>query len=76
MIKKENTRIIITMTKNQADWLKKTAKRCNTSVSKLIKWLIDKNVARIQDFLSEEDWKRLQKIVHTPWININDEDLY
>ena len=76
MIKENNTRVIITMTKSQAEWLKKTAKRLNTSVSKLIKWLIDKNIARIKDFMSDEDWKRLQKIVHTPWINIDEKDLY
>lgn len=64
------------MTESQAEWLKTTAKRCNTSVSKLIKWLIDKNVARIKEFMNEEDWKRLQKIVHTPWININEEEIY
>lgn len=63
------------MSEKQADWLKKTAKRCNTTVSKLIKWLMDKNIARIQTFMNDEDWKRLQKIVHTPWLNLEDDEI-
>ena len=62
------------MTKKQAEWLKQSAKDMDISVSKLIKWLMDKNIARIQEFMSEEDWKRLQKIVKTPWIKLEDDE--
>ena len=74
MIKKENTRVIITLSKKQADWLKKTAKKTNMSVSKLIKWLMDKNIAKLASWLTEEEFKTLRKIAQTPWIRFDEED--
>lgn len=41
MIKKENTRIIITMSKEKADLLRFTSKRANVSVSYLVNMAID-----------------------------------
>lgn len=74
MVKKDNTRVIITLSKKQAEWLKKTAKKTNMSVSKLIKWLMDKNIARLASWLTEEEFKTLRKIAKTPWIKLDEED--
>lgn len=75
MIKKNNTRVIITLTKKQADWLKKTAKKLDMSVSKLIKWLIDKNITKIiNETIKGQELEELIKIAKTPWIRFNEDD--
>lgn len=62
------------MSKKQATWLKKTAKKTNMSVSKLCKWLMDKNIAKICSFLTEEEFKELIRIARTPWIRLDDDN--
>ena len=62
------------MSKEQADWLEKTAKKMHMSKSKLCKWLMDKNIAKLGSFLTEQEWKELVKIARTPWIRFVDED--
>ena len=75
MIKKSNTRVIITLSKKQAEWLKKTSKKLNMSVSKLIKWLIDKNITRIlNETIKGQELEELIKIAKTPWIRFNEDD--
>lgn len=73
-VKKGNTRIIITVSEKQADWLRKTASKTNMSVSKLIKWLMDKNIARLASWMTDEEFKTLRKIAKTPWIKLDNED--
>lgn len=74
-VKNTNTRVIITLSKKQNEWLEKTGKRLKLSKSKLIKWLMDKNITRISTFLTEEDMKKLIIIAKTPWINLEDEEI-
>lgn len=74
MIKEDNTRIIITLSKKQAKWLKDTAKKTHMSVSKLCKWLMDKNISRIAQMMTEEELKTMIKIARTPWIKMYDEE--
>lgn len=77
MVKNDNTRVIITLSKKQAKWLKDGAKKLHISVSKFVKWLIDKNIARIiNDYLSEEDYKTLVKVAKMPWVDRKPEDNY
>ncbi len=77
MIKKENTRIIFTLSHKQAKWLKDGAKKLNISVSQFIKWLIDKNISRIisREF-DEKQYKDLIKIAKMPWIDFSPEKEY
>lgn len=74
-VKDTNTRMIITISKKQNEWLEKTAKKLKISKSKLIKWLMDKNIARIATFMTEEDMKKLIIIAKTPWINLDDNEI-
>lgn len=76
MVKKDNTRIIITFSKAQANWLKTGAKKLNISVSKFVKWLIDKNISRILSNMNEKDYKEIIKIAKMPWITFQPGDEY
>lgn len=74
MVKETNTRIIITVSKDQAAWLKKTAKKMKMSISRLCKWLMDKNIAKLASFLTKKEWEELKRIAKTPWIRFNEEN--
>lgn len=74
MIKKGKTRIIFTLPQSQANWLEMTAKEIGISKSRLIRWLIDKNVRNIQQWTTPEEQEALIKIVRTKWIAEPDED--
>lgn len=62
------TRIIFTLPKKQAQWLEDVAKKTRISKSKLIRWLIEKNVNNVQQWATEEEYETLMKILKTPWI--------
>lgn len=68
MIKRGKTRIIFTLPNNQAEWLENCAKEIGISKSKLIRWLIDKNIKNIQQWATPEEIEALIKIARTPWI--------
>lgn len=68
-IQNNKTRIIFTLPKQQADWLEKTSKKLKISKSKLIRWLIEKNVKNLQQWTNPDEFEALVKIVKTPWIN-------
>lgn len=71
MVKKENQRVIITLTKKQVCWLKNGAKKLNISVSKFVKWLISKNISQL---LAQWDPKKLDemiKIAKLPWVDFD-----
>lgn len=74
MVSKNNKRVWITLSKRQANWLETNAKKLNISVSKLIKFLIDKNAAKMIEILrlkgiSIKDLEELIRIAKTPWID-------
>ena len=68
MVKNKNERLTITLTKTQVKWLKTTAKRLDITVSKLIKWLIDKNIAKFASYMPREQLEMLIEIAKTPWL--------
>lgn len=68
MIQKGKTRIIFTCSKRQANWLENASKEIGISKSKLIRWLIEKNVQNIQQWATEQELEALIKIARTPWI--------
>ena len=74
MVKKDNERLMITLSKKQVDWLRKSAKKLGMTTSKFVKWLIDKNLARFANELTSEELDRLIKIIRTPWIKFYDEN--
>lgn len=77
MIKPENERIMITLSKKQVKWLNESAKKLGITTSKFIKFLIDKNVASLaRRMMNEEQLEMLIKIIKTPWIKFDDEDEY
>ena len=69
MIRKDNERLTITLTKKQVQWLRKNAKRLNMPVSKFIKWMLDKNLAIImRQNYDNQELRQIQRIASTPWI--------
>lgn len=51
MIKENNTRITITVSKKQFDWLKKFTKKHNITISKYIVWLLSKKANELSVML-------------------------
>lgn len=73
-IKKDNTRLQITFSKKQVEWLQKTSKKTGMQISKLIRWLISNNISKLVSYIPEKEMKELIKIAKTPWIE--DEENY
>lgn len=76
-IRKGKTRIIFTLSVKQAKWLENASKEIGISKSRLIRWLIEKNVRNIQQWTTEQELDALIKIARTPWIKddlLDDED--
>lgn len=73
MIKDSNIRQSITFTKKQWEWIVKTSKELKMTPSKLIRFLISKNLGSLLNYIPEEEIQYLIKIAKTPWIN--DEDI-
>lgn len=73
MVKNTNTRILITVSKAQDEWLKKTSKKLHISISKLVKYLISRNIDAICNRLTDQDIDYLVKIAHYDWLNIKNE---
>lgn len=75
-VKKGKTRIIFTLPIRQAEWLKNCADEMEISISKLIRWLIEKNIKNIQQWSTQEELETLIKIAKTKWIIEPEEDDY
>ena len=77
MIKSENERLTITLSKKQVKWLNENAKKLGITTSKFVKFLIDKNVASLaRRMMDEEQLDMLIRIVKTPWIKFDEEKEY
>lgn len=75
MIKPENEILKITLSKKQVKWLRDNAKKFHMTVSKFVKWLIDKNTANLaRRAMTQEELDEFIRIVRTPWIKFNDDD--
>ena len=68
MIKNDNVRLQITFSKKQAQWLEKTSKKLGIEKSKLVRWLISKNIGNLLSTFETKDLQDLIKIAKTPWI--------
>lgn len=69
MVKKNNERIIITLTKKQVAFIRQNAKRLDITPSRFVKWLIDKNVSHILNRLPEQDLEELIRIAKVNWVD-------
>lgn len=74
MIKSTNERVQITLSKQQAKWLRTNAKKLHMSVSKFVKFLMDKNIAKFANMLTPKELEDLQRIARVKWINLYDEE--
>lgn len=74
-IGQNQTRIIITISKKQDDFLSKSAKTLGISKSKFIRQLLRTNIGSIfnRAQLSEEELQAIIKIAKTPWLDNTDE---
>lgn len=76
---KKKTRIIFTLPRSQAEWLEHVANKLEISKSKLIRWLIEKNVNNLKQWEGEHEYDALVKIIKTPWIktfeDVDDDDI-
>lgn len=73
MISKDNVNIKITISKRQLKWLNEASKRIHLTKSKLIKWMLAKNIANLLNKFSDEDINYLTKIAKTPWLEEDDD---
>lgn len=72
MVKNTNKRIMITFSKSQAHWLENTSKKLKMTISKFVKFLIDKNISHLISKLPKEELDQLIKIAKTPWLDFNE----
>lgn len=71
MIKQTNTRIMITFSKAQANWLKTQSKKLNMTISNFVKFLIDKNIGHLIFKLPKEKQQLIFKIAQTKWLDFD-----
>lgn len=79
MVGKDKHRLNITFTKNQVQWLEKLSKKTGASISKLVRFLINKDLTKLVDLVilkrtPTEDLMELIKIAKTPWIDDEEDD--
>lgn len=74
-IGKNQTRIILTISKKQDDFLSNSAKKLGISKSKFIRQLLRTNIGSIfnRAQMSEEELKTIIEIAKTPWLDDTDE---
>lgn len=72
-VKKGNTRIQVTMSKAQAEWIRTNAKRLDMSPSRFIKFLIDKNIGKFMSVLPQDKLDELVRIAKTPWLDFDND---
>lgn len=68
MIKETNTRITITVSKKQNEFLEEGAKKLKISKSQFVKWLMDKNITRIADTWTEKEFEEIKRICKIKWV--------
>ena len=73
-VKKGNTRIQVTMSEKQANWIRDNAKKLGMNPSRFIKFLIDKNIGKFMNMLPPEKLDELIRIAKTPWLDFDDDD--
>lgn len=74
MVREDNERLIITLTKKQVAWIRDNAKRLKTTPSKFVKWLIDKNIGHLINRLPEKDLEELIRIAKVKWLDFDDDE--
>ena len=71
MIKDTNTRVMITLSKSQANWLKTNSKKLKMSISNFVKFLIDKNIGHLLFKLPKQHQKLIFEIAKIPWLDFD-----
>lgn len=74
MVKESNERITITLTKKQIAWIREQAKKMDTTPSRFIKWLMDKNIAHLINRLPEDTIDELCRLAKVKWLNLDEDD--
>lgn len=74
MVGKDKTRITISLTKSQHQWLDKLSNKTGASISRLIRFLIDKDLTKLVDLLvlkgvKADDLLELMRVAKTPWLD-------
>lgn len=72
MIKKDNIRFNITLSKDQYKWLEKICKQKHISKSNFIKWILCRKINEIIQYLelpkyTQEELNKLFEIAKTEW---------
>lgn len=76
---KDKQRLSITFTKNQVKWLTKLSKKSGASISRLVRFLINKDLTRVIEIIERknipmDDLLELYRIAQTPWLDDDDND--
>lgn len=74
MVKENNERITITLTKKQIGWIRAQAKRLDMRPSTFVKWMLDKNIGHLITRLPEQDIQRLIKLAKVQWLDFDDDE--
>lgn len=73
MIKTENERLTITLSKKQIQWINEQAKKLHLTASKFISWMLSRKAQEIHEYeklMNQQiDWIELNQILHTNWID-------
>lgn len=73
MVKDKNTRLMVTFSKAQAEWIRTNAKKLGMTTSRFIKFLIDKNIGKFLSVLPAEKFDEIVRICKTPWLDFDNE---
>ena len=80
MVGKDKHRINITFTKQQVKGLELLSEKTGASISKLVRFLINKDLTKVVDLIilkkvPEQDLLEMVRIAKTPWLDDEDDEL-
>lgn len=73
MVKEKNTRMMVTFSKAQAEWIRTSAKKLGMTTSRFIKFLIDKNIGKFMSMMPSDKLDELIRIAKTPWLDFDND---
>lgn len=77
MVKDTMTRVQITLSKTQAEWLEKTCKKARISKSKYISWILSKKaeellkILKLNTHFGNYTDEEIQRLMQVNWIEEN-----
>lgn len=72
-VKEGNERMFITLSNQQAKWIRTNAKKLGMTTSRFIKFLIDKNIGKFIAMLPSEKLDELIRIAKVKWLDFDNE---